>query len=89
VIRFNGHRIYSYEQILSCFSDLSLHEFTLIPESFADGPPVRGAAKELVDREHYACGCFCLRERHDHNCLSEADCGLAELMCFSYQLRPR
>lgn len=61
VIRFNGHRIYSYEQILSCFSELGLQEFTLIPESFCGGPPVKNATKERTDQESYACGCFWFR----------------------------
>jgi len=62
-IQFNGHRIYSYEQILSSFSGLKLQEFTLIPESFADGAPIKNATKERADQEGYGCGCFWFRGR--------------------------
>ena len=55
-IQFNAHRIYSYEQILSYFSNFKLEEFSLIPENF--GPIITNAKKEHADRENYACGCF-------------------------------
>jgi SAM-dependent methyltransferase len=61
VIRFNGHRIYSYDQVVDFFPDLKLQEFTLIPESAEDGPPILGASKERVSEEQYGCGCFWFR----------------------------
>jgi len=57
-IQFNAHRIYSYEQILTYFSDLELEEFTLIPDKAEDGDLVKNAPKELADAQNYACGCF-------------------------------
>ena len=54
-IVFNAHRIYSYDQILSYFQDLTLQEFTLIPD---EGIPTYHASKELADAQSYGCGCF-------------------------------
>ena len=61
LIRFNGHRIYAYEQVVQGFSALALAGFTLIPEAFADGPPISGATPERVAQEAYGCGCFWFR----------------------------
>ena len=58
VLRFNGHRIYSPEQILKQFSSLRLIEFVLIPEHNEDGPPIRNPTPEQVAKESYGCGCF-------------------------------
>lgn len=55
-IVFNAHRIYSYEQILSYFSDLTLKEFTLISEK--QKRIIINANPELAKNEKYACGCF-------------------------------
>jgi SAM-dependent methyltransferase len=58
-IEFNAHRIYSYSQIISCFTedkDFTLEEFSFIPEK--EGPMVRNADPKLSEDEHYACGCF-------------------------------
>jgi hypothetical protein len=57
-IQFNAHRIYSYEQILSYFSELDLVEFSLIPDSPKDGGLIRNAPVELTTLQSYACGCF-------------------------------
>ena len=57
-IQFNAHRIYSYEQILSYFSELDLMEFSLIPDSPKDGGLIRNAPVELANLQSYACGCF-------------------------------
>ncbi len=61
VLQFNAHRIYSRAQILDQFSKLALQEFTLIPESPEDGPPISNASNERTDRENYGCGCFWFR----------------------------
>jgi SAM-dependent methyltransferase len=61
LIRFNGHRIYAYEQIVSSFSELELAEFALIPDDPAQGGLVMGATKELADAQDYGCGCFWFR----------------------------
>lgn len=59
-IEFNAHRIYSYEQIISCFAGdgIELKEFSFIPETDAGGGLVRNADPKLVSGERYACGCF-------------------------------
>jgi len=57
-VMFNAHRIYSYEQILNYFSDLTLKEFALIPDDQATGGLMRHANPELVKDQTYACGCF-------------------------------
>lgn len=61
-IMFNGHRIYSYDQIVNYFGDLSLVEFSLIPDSAEDGDLVKNATKELVDNQTNGCGCFWYRK---------------------------
>lgn len=57
-IMFNAHRIYSYDQIVSYFSDLELQEFTLIPDDSPNGGLIYGAAKETAEKQNYGCGCF-------------------------------
>lgn len=54
-IEFNAHRIYSYDQVMSYFSDHDLQEFALIPDA---GGLVVNASKELADSQDYGCGCF-------------------------------
>lgn len=58
-IVFNAHRIYSYDQILSYFDELTLKEFFLIPDR---GDPVINAPKTLSDSQSYGCGCFWFRK---------------------------
>lgn len=58
-IQFNAHRIYSYDQIMSYFSDLKLKEFALIPQDFKDGGLVYNPSKKLLNKQQIgACGCF-------------------------------
>lgn len=57
-IMFNAHRIYSYGQIVGCFSEFKLIEFALIPDCPVDGGLISNASKELADSQKYACGCF-------------------------------
>lgn len=57
-IAFNAHRIYAYEQVKECFSDLKMHQFALIPDSPEQGGLVYQATKEMADRQIYGCGCF-------------------------------
>jgi SAM-dependent methyltransferase len=56
-IRFNAHRVYSYEQIVSGFSGLTLKEFSLIPDSHSYGLIYNASPKE-ADSQEYGCGCF-------------------------------
>lgn len=57
-IAFNAHRIYSYDQVVSFFSDLKLQEFTLIPDNPNNAGLIQHATKELADKQTYGCGCF-------------------------------
>ncbi len=56
-IRFNAHRIYSYEQITRAFSELSLHQFALVTDDPRQNLLV-DADPELVKSQSYGCGCF-------------------------------
>lgn len=58
-VLFNLHRIYSYDQIVSCFEDLKLVEFALIPDA---GGLIEQADKEIADKQDYGCGCFWFRK---------------------------
>lgn len=55
---FNGHRIYSYNQIISYFKDFELKEFTLIPDNAQKNGIVVNATEELANEQKYGCGCF-------------------------------
>lgn len=54
-IEFNAHRIYSFEQIVGYFKDLTLKEFSLITDN---GDFIENAKSEEVARQNYGCGCF-------------------------------
>jgi SAM-dependent methyltransferase len=54
-IEFNAQRIYSYDQIVSYFSELELQEFALIPDK---GGLIANAPKQMVVLQSYGCGCF-------------------------------
>ena len=64
-VMFNAHRIYSYEQILNYFSDLTLKEFALIPDDETTGGLMRYANPDLVREQAYACGCFWFQKPAD------------------------
>lgn len=57
-IQFNAHRIYSYEQILECFSDLELKEFSMIPDNFRETGIIYNADPNFVKEQNWGCGCF-------------------------------
>jgi SAM-dependent methyltransferase len=57
-IMFNAHRIYSYDQVMSYFSDLQLKQFALIPDNPGDGAIIYDATSEQADEQTYGCGCF-------------------------------
>ena len=61
-VMFNAHRIYSYNQITSYFSDLELKEFALIPDRAEDGGLIRGASPAMAGAQEYGCGCFWFRK---------------------------
>ena len=56
-IKFNAHRIYSYEQIIDYFSGLELKEFSLIPDNGKNGL-IRNASPLSANEQKYGCGCF-------------------------------
>jgi hypothetical protein len=60
VIRYNAHRIYTKELIISIFSASGLHlkEFTVIPENEQDGGLITDPDDNLLRHQKYACGCF-------------------------------
>ena len=57
-VMFNAHRIYSYQQIISCFPELELREFALVPDDSQGDGLIVDAEESLVDEQNYGCGCF-------------------------------
>ncbi len=57
-LEYNAHRIYSYAQIKSYFKELTLKEFSLIPDNFLETGIVKNATEELADKQEWGCGCF-------------------------------
>lgn len=54
-IRFNAHRIYSYDQIVSYFSDLQLQQFALVDDA---GKFTVSADPKYANQQTYGCGCW-------------------------------
>ena len=61
-IKFNAHRIYSYNQITDYFKGLELKEFSLIPEKKTTKDIILHASPEDVEKETYGCGCFLFKK---------------------------
>jgi len=57
-ICFNAHRIYSYTQIMEYFSELTLEEFSLIPDNAIETGIIANASKKDSDAQEYGCGLF-------------------------------
>lgn len=57
-IQFNAHRIYSYQMVLDMFPNLTLREFSLIPDNALKTGMIFDATKEQSDKQAYGCGCF-------------------------------
>lgn len=57
-IQFNAHRIYSYQMVLDMFPELTLKEFSLIPDNALQTGILYNATKEQSDKQEYGCGCF-------------------------------
>lgn len=55
---FNGHRIYSFDQVVGAFPELRLESFTLITDISQGGQLLNDATREDVDRQEYGCGCY-------------------------------
>jgi hypothetical protein len=62
MVRFNGHRIYSFAQIVHSFPGMSLEDFSLVQDPGYERDFVSGANESLADRQHYGCGCFWFRK---------------------------
>ncbi len=54
-LRFNAHRIYSYEQIAAYFRGLRIQQFALVDDR---GNFIADAQKAEADRQLYGCGCW-------------------------------
>jgi len=54
-IMFNGHRIYSFEQIKTYFNNCELLDFSLISDA---AEMINNANPALVREQVYGCGCF-------------------------------
>jgi SAM-dependent methyltransferase len=57
-IQFNAHRVYSYDMVVTMFPDLTLKEFSLIPDDALETGMIYNATKEIADAQVYGCGCF-------------------------------
>jgi len=60
-LRFNAHRIYSYDQLISALPEMTLQEFSLISEQ--ERRLIPQADPRLADRESYGCGCFWFKKK--------------------------
>lgn len=61
-LQFNGHRIYSFEQVLDMLRPLALLEHSLIPDNALQVGMLDNPAPELVNRQQHGCGCFVFRK---------------------------
>jgi hypothetical protein len=44
--------------VLAAFEPLTLTEFSLVPDSSANGGLLENAAESLADQQEYGCGCY-------------------------------
>lgn len=63
IIRFNAHRIYSYQQIIEFFDEFELIEFSLVPDNGIEIGIQKNATKEMSDAQSYGCGCFWFKKK--------------------------
>lgn len=57
-IEFNAHRVYAYETIINNFNQLTLKEFTLIPDDFEKTGYITNPALDIINKQVWGCGCF-------------------------------
>ena len=62
-IMFNAHRIYSYRQILDYFKELTLVQFSLIPDDEKLGI-IYNPTEDICNAQNYACGCFWFKKQN-------------------------
>jgi len=55
---FNAHRIYSFQQVMGLFRDLSLIECALVPDDYESTGLVPNPTESYVDDQEWGCGCF-------------------------------
>ena len=60
---FNAHRIYSYEEIISAFPDLTVESFALITDGKHGSKLVFDADPAQVAEQKYGCGCWVFRKK--------------------------
>jgi len=68
-IEFNAHRIYSFSMVKDLFAELSLVEFSLIPDDAISVGIISIATEELADQQRYGCGCFYFK-KNNHNTIN-------------------
>jgi len=61
-IRFNAHRIYSYDQITSYFSGLRVEQFALVDDN---NKFTINTDPAYANEQRYGCGCWWFRNRKD------------------------
>jgi hypothetical protein len=61
-IRFNGHRIYSFQRVIKIFSGLELIEFSFMNDA-KENKFTRFASQEDIVGSDYGCGCFVFRKQ--------------------------
>ncbi|MFP4486352.1 MAG: DUF268 domain-containing protein [Campylobacterales bacterium] len=66
-LKFNAHRIYTFEMIIEYFSDLHLHEFALIPDNAYETGLIENPEKSLLEQQRYGCGCFWFKKGESSN----------------------
>jgi SAM-dependent methyltransferase len=57
-IEFNAHRVYNYATIIEGFKTLKLKEFSLIPDDFEEVGYITNPSTEIINKQHWGCGCF-------------------------------
>jgi hypothetical protein len=62
-LRFNAHRIYSYDQVIDCFAEMETIGFALIPDDPKQGGLIDQATGKTADGQSYGCGCFWFRKK--------------------------
>lgn len=58
-IQYNAHRIYSYEMVVSMFSDLKIVNFSLVTD---EGDFIENATELDANKQRYGCGCWLFKK---------------------------
>jgi len=62
-IKFNAHRIYSFEQVLEMFSGLTLIDHMLVPDNAIENGIIERPKESLINSQIYGCGCFWFKNK--------------------------